>query len=253
MITHKPSTTVVFQTNNYSVFSFLKGNRAINKKKVDRIVKEIKAGNDMLPYYPIQVRVQDNQLIILDGQHRFYISNKLKKPVHYILVTDPKSMTDIAKVNSNVEKWKHADFINCYITAGIEDYKILNNFIKAYNFSLGICLYLLTEGHPGKPSGSQPELYEEFMSGKFRITRLKEARAFAEIMKRFEKFKNWRNRNFIVAIYRIIKAEKVTIEEVVEAFNRYPGMLKEQATFKDYIYNIEQIMNVGRKIRIVIS
>ena len=46
MITHKSSTTVVFQTTDYSQFAFLKGNRSINQKKVERIIKEIKAGND---------------------------------------------------------------------------------------------------------------------------------------------------------------------------------------------------------------
>lgn len=253
MITHKPSTTVVFQTTDYSLFSFLKGNRAINKKKVDRIINEINGGNDMLPYYPIQVRFENNKLIILDGQHRFFICNKLKKQVHYILVTEEKSMLDIAKVNSNVEKWKTADFINCYVTAGINDYKILNEFMQTYGFSLGICLYLLTEGYPGKVTGSQPELYEEFTNGKFKVTKQNEAIAFAEICKQFADFKNWRSRNFVLAIYRIIKSEKVAIEDVIEVFKRYPGMLKEQATFKDYIMNLEQIMNVGRKIRVVIS
>ncbi len=253
MITHKSSTTVVFQTTDYSLFSFLKGNRAINTKKVDKIIAEIKGGNDMLPYYPIQVRVKDGKLVILDGQHRFFICNKLKRSVHYIIVSEEKSMQDIAKINSNVEKWKHVDFINCYTTAGIHDYAILNEFMQKYGFSLGVCLYLLSEGNPGKATGSLPELYEEFTNGKFKVTKLDEANAFGDICKQFSAFKNWRSRAFVLAIYRIIKAEKVPIEDVIEVFKRYPGMLKEQATFKDYIMNLEQIMNVGRKIRVVIS
>ncbi len=102
MITHKTSTVAVFQSNDYSLFGMMKGNRPLNQNKIGRIIKEIESGNDMLPYYPIQVRVENGILIILDGQHRFFICKKLTKPVHYIIVAEQKSMVDIAKINSNV-------------------------------------------------------------------------------------------------------------------------------------------------------
>ncbi len=107
---------IVYQTSNYKLFEKLKSNRKINKTKVNKIIKEIKSGNDMLCYYPLQV--QENatgKLNILDGQHRFEIDQILKRPVYYFLVGEKKSMSEIAKVNSNVEKWKAIDYINCYI------------------------------------------------------------------------------------------------------------------------------------------
>jgi hypothetical protein len=253
MITHKPSTTIVYQTTDYSLFSFLKGNRAINKKKCDKIIEEIKRGNNMLPYVPIQVRVEDGKLKIFDGQHRFFVAQKINEPVYYTIVLEQKSMLDIARINTNMEKWTTANFINCYTTAGINDYVILNEFMEKFGFSLGICLYLLSEGNPGKATGSQPELYQEFAEGKFKVAQLDVANSFGEIVKQFSEFKNWRSRSFVLAIYRIIKAEKVPIEEVIDGFKRYPGMLKEEATWKDYIMDLEKIMNVGRKIRVVIS
>lgn len=56
----------------------------------------------------------------------------------------------------------------------------------------------------------------------------------------------------IIALNRIKEAGKIEIDELVAAFNRNPGMLKEQANFKDYIINLEQIINVGKKIRVII-
>lgn len=70
--------------------------------------------HDMLRYYPGQVKENNQRLEIMDGQHSFWISRKLGRPVYYILVTEEKSMQEIAKINSNVEKWKGEDFSNCY-------------------------------------------------------------------------------------------------------------------------------------------
>jgi hypothetical protein len=247
MITHKASTVPVFQTEDYNLFGMMKGNRPLNQNKIGRIIKEIENGNDMLPYYPIQVRVEEGQLIILDGQHRFFICRKLNKPVHYIVVMEKKSMLDIAKINSNVEKWKPEDFINCYITAGINDYKILKDYIQSYGFSLGICLSLLASGDPGSANGSIPELHEHFVNGTFKVKTLEEATAFGEMCKQFSSFKNWRGRPLLIALHRVKKANKIEFDELVAAYNRNPGMLKEQANFKDYIVNLEQIANVNKR------
>lgn len=125
MLTHHVSTVQVFMTEEYNNFSMINGNRPLNERKIKRIISEIESGNDMLKYSPIQVRVCDDKLMILDGQHRFFISKKLNRPVYYILVLEDKTMQDIAKINSNVEKWTDENFINCYLTTGNKN-KVLN-------------------------------------------------------------------------------------------------------------------------------
>lgn len=247
MITHKTSAIIVFQTKDYGLFSMMKGNRPLNQKKIEKIIAEIKGGNNMLPYYPIQVKVEDDKLIILDGQHRFAICTKLKEPVHYIIVAEKKSMLEIAKINSNVEKWKSADFINCYITSGISDYEVLNNYIQNYGFSLGVCLSLLVNGDPGSQNGSVSELHQQFTDGTFKVKTLEQAQELGELFKRFSVFKNWRSRALIIALYRIKKANTADMDDLVDAFNKNPDMLKEHANLKDYIVNLEQIINVNKR------
>lgn len=247
MITHKTSTVAVFQSRDYSVFGMMKGNRPLNQHKIARIIKEIEGGNDMLPYYPIQVKCDENKLIILDGQHRFFISKQLNKPVHYIIVVEKKSMLDIAKINSNVDKWKAGDFINCYTTAGINDYNVLNNFLQKYGFSLGVSLSLLAKGDPGSQNGSIAELHQAFIDGSFKVKTLAEAEEHGEFCKQFSAFKNWRSRALIIALHRIKQASKVSMDDLIDAFNKNPDMLKEHANLKDYIVNLEQIINVNKR------
>lgn len=252
MIKHNTSSVIVFQTKEYTNFTMINGNRALNENKIKRIIKEIEKGNDMLPYYPIQVRVVGEKMEILDGQHRFFICKKLKKPVHYILVTENKSMSDIAKVNSNVEKWKPQDFINCYIQQGNDDYKKLQSFLDAYKINIGTSTKLLTSGSPGA-EGSNLDIKEVFEHGVFKVTHYDESVALAEICKQFEAFGNWRDRSFIIAIFRIRKAALISLDDLVAAFTKFPHLLTRQHSHKEYIYNLEQIMNHNKQKRIVIS
>lgn len=252
MIKHNTSSVVIFQTKDYSTFTMINGNRALNENKIKRIIKEIEKGNNMLPYYPIQVRVVGEKMEILDGQHRFFICKKLKQPVHYILVTEQKSMSDIAKVNSNVEKWRPQDFINCYVAQGNYHYIELQAFMDTYKISVGISLRMLSTGTPGS-EGTDTSLAEKFQHGKFEVAHLATAIEIAELCRLFAPSPYCTDRSFIIAIYKINKAGLITIADLAATVAKNPDKLVKQANYKAYIYNLEQIVNAGKQKRIVIS
>lgn len=106
------------QTTNYEKFNLLDANRKIKEAKVLKLLKSISNGLNLLPYSPILV---DNDMFILDGQHRFEASKRSNNPVYYIIV--PKMyIEDIAEMNNNSDKWTIMDFITSYAAAGKEDY-----------------------------------------------------------------------------------------------------------------------------------
>lgn len=248
---HTESTQQIYFTNEYARFRMINGNRQLNEKKIKRIIAEIQDGNDMLRYYPIQVKEKADRLDILDGQHRFYICRKLKRPVFYILVQEEKNMHDIAKINSNVEKWKPDDYINCYIHLGNKNYEAVQKFRDTYSISLSVCLILLNTGAPGSEQ-AHTEISESFRSGTFEVNFYDEAVGLAELCKLFDHFPHWRSRAFVIAIYRIHKASLIPIVEVVAAWKKRPEMLSQQANFKAYVNTLEQIVNVGKQKRVVI-
>lgn len=248
---HKPSSYQIYFSIEYARFKMINGNRQLNDSKIKKIIKEINEGNDMLRYYPIQVRENKDRLDILDGQHRFYICKKLKRPVYYILVEEDKSMPDIAKINSNVEKWKSVDFINCYVAHNNKHYEILQAFLDEYHFSTSVALVLLQTGQPGA-EGAYPNITEDFRNGKFEANYKKEAFQLAEDCKLFCNFPNWRSRAFVIAIYRIKKAGLIDLKEVYSEYQKRPDMLTQQGNYKSYINTLEQIVNVRKQKRIVI-
>jgi hypothetical protein len=248
---HTMSTTMVFQSSDYGSFKMLTGNRELNETKIKRIIRDINHGIDVLKYYPITVVEKNGRMEIHDGQHRFYICKKLKKPVHYIIMHEERELSDIAKINSNTEKWKVKDFINCYTQQGNKSYELLQQFMDKYRYSPTVSIKLLSSGSPGTESGLGNDTHE-FQRGKFEAKNYKEAVAFAEKALLFDCFQYYRDRGFLIAIDRIMKAGKVDLLEMAEKVKKNADLMKKQTGFKEYLFTLEMIMNKGKQIRISI-
>lgn len=248
---HTESSMPVYFTSEYARFKMLDGNRQLNEGKINRIIKSITNGNDMLRYYPIQVKENKTRLEILDGQHRYFICRRLKKPVYYIIVQEEKSMADIARVNTNVEKWSNKNFIYCYAQQGNINYQQLQDFYNQYEINVGTSINLLSYGQPGT-EGTNRTTKEQFEDGLFECKFLQTATELADSCKLFAPFPYWRDRGFVIAIYKIKKAGLVEIPDLVASAKKYPELLDKQNSYKDYIYCLEQLFNARKQKRTVI-
>ena len=236
---HIESSIKVYYTLNYSMFKAIRGNRLLNEPKIKRIMNDIKSGTDMLRYYPIVV---DENMNVIDGQHRLYIAKKLKCNVYYI-ISKKATLHEIAKINSNTEKWSNDDFINCYIVNGNKNYEILRDFKDKYRFPLSVCQYLLMYGDAVRDGGND-DIKQIFQQGKFRVEKQQRATEIAENVLLFSRFKNHKSRTFIVAISKIIHTGKCQLSEIVDKYNQQDeSVLKQQANYKGYLTNLEEIYN----------
>ncbi len=249
---HSPSKVKVYLTNEYKIFENVDGNRPLNKNKIQRIIDEIKAGNDILDEVPVLVKEVKNKLQVLDGQHRVDIARQLKRPVHYIIHKEQMTLHNVAKVNSNVEKWNGQNFIDAYVKCGNENYKKLDEFRKKYGFAIGPCLTLLHHGRLIADFGASAEVSRQFETGIFEVKKYKEACQLAEICKSFEAFNAWTSRNFIIAISRIVAANKCELDILLTKFNKNPKALLVQTTWRNYLTNLEEIYNAGNSKRRII-
>lgn len=247
---HIEASLQIFFTTDYARFKMIEGNRQLNEAKIKKIINAIEDGNDMLRYYPIQVIEKKNRLEILDGQHRFYICRKLQVPVFYIMVKEDKKMTEIARVNSAVEKWKNSDFINCYVQQGNKQYETLQNFMDTYGFNVGVSVKLLSKAAPDSSGESGKESFEH---GLFEVKHLEAAEELAKLCHSFTGFQFIKDRGFIAAIHRVKAAKLVSIDELIAAHKKYPELLMKHSTAKEYIYNLEQLYNHRKQKRTVIA
>lgn len=248
---HIESTTKVYVTRDYGIFSILQGNRSLNKSKIKRIVEEIGAGTNLLKLCPIIVSEEGNKLKVIDGQHRLEVAKQIKSNVWYV-ICDPLTLYQIAKVNSNTEKWTGKDFINCYAQTGNPSYVKLKEFATVYGFPLSVNLALLQNGTMKNDTGGSKSAQKAFETGAFKVRKEDEAIAIAQQVERFKDFHGYRSRNFVVAICKILDAQKISIDEVVNAFEKNKDQLFIQGNWKNYLVNLETIVNIGKGKRRVI-
>ncbi len=244
---HIESPVKIYVTKDYGLFASMAGNRTLNRSKINRIKKDIKGGLNVLKYCPVIVAEKGRKLEIIDGQHRFAVAHELGSYVWYI-VAQEMTILDIAKVNSNTEKWKPADYIHCYASQGNEDYKRLQAFKEEFGFNLSSSIQLLTRGIDISDGGVSVNK-EAFQAGTFKITKEAEARDLAELVKQFAEFAGHNSSSFITAICKIIKAQMVPVLDVIEAYKANKEMLELQHGYKDYLTNLEVIVNKGKQKR----
>lgn len=246
---HTPSTVKVFTTTDYKRFNRIKGNRALNTQKIKKIVRDIRHGEDLLPDFPILVSDTGTKLDIIDGQHRLEAAIQTKRSIHYIVRKEAMELHKMARFNSLQEKWKPADFINCYIEKGLPDYQKLQDFIDQFGTPISVALKLLSFGVTGGDSGAKGELQERFKRGEFQCKHWKQAVEIMRECQRFEAFDGWNTRPFIVTISTILAADKCDFDELVDKFNAEPRQLQRHSNPKGYLVNLEQIYNKGYKNR----
>ncbi len=241
----------IYVTRDYSLFSHLQGNRVLNKSKIKHILDDVNAGTNLLKYCPIIVAEENNKLKIIDGQHRLEVAKQLKSNVWYV-ICDQLTLYQIAKMNSNTEKWKGSDFINCYAQTGNSNYIKLKEFASVYGFPLSVNLALLSSGIKVSDTGGSKSTMKAFETGMFMVRKEDEAISVAQQVSLFSDFHAYKNRNFVVAICKIIQAGKIPLDEVIKAFEKNKEELVAQANWKNYLVNLETIVNIGKSKRRVI-
>jgi hypothetical protein len=235
------------QSKKYEQFENIIGNRVLSVSKIDKICNDVNAGFNMLPYCPIVV--SENELgffHIIDGQHRFEVSKKTNNPVYYV-VCNTLSLKQIAQLNSRGDKWKANDFLNCYINLGIEDYKILKEFMKAHDTNIKLSIDLLMYNKHTEKST------DDFQSGDFRVKFMEEVTMLVELTESiFKRYAFSRDRYLIGAVQIIAKKGKCDFEKLKQKISSAPNLMDKHGDVKNYIYNIERVYNHKNSIREVI-
>ena len=244
-LVHITSMVTVYVTKDYKIFRHTVGNRMLNKNKIKKIVSDIKSGLNRLADYPIVVDPATMQ--VKDGQHRLESAIQTNEQIYYILAK-PMELHEIARVNSNTERWKGEDFINCYAEQGNDNYIALADFSKKYGFPMTMNLTMLS-GLIYASSGKA--LKQKFELGQFMTSpeNIKYAKSIADIVIQFSKFPGYKTRNFIEAIGLIRNKALCDINKLVEKFNKKPDALSNNMSRKEFLNALELIYNLNAQTR----
>ncbi len=248
-IQHQISTVPVYMTDQYKNFALVKGNRVLDLNKIKKILADIEAGTNLLKYCPILVVVKNDKLEIIDGQHRFQVAKKIKHPVHYIIAED-LSLYEIAKMNSNQEKWKISDFINCYKELGNEHYIKLEEILTKYpRLTATNAIAVLTTGKIVQQSYAST--MDKFHRGQFVIEYEQAALSLLDKVNQFN-YSGKFSRHFLMAIDKALTAGKYDFDKLVAQVNENISLLTTEDHWRKYLTSMEEIVSKGKQKRVTI-
>jgi hypothetical protein len=241
---HVESSVKVYYARDYARFRMINGNRPLISATIKKIKQDIANGLDVLKYCPILVTQEPDHLRIIDGQHRFRVAREVKSPVWYIIAED-LTLLEIAKINNNTSRWNNEDFMNCFTQQGNLHYEKLRAFQDLYNLPLSNAVKLLEYGKLNVAGFAS----KDFQKGTFQVKFENEARAFVEQCKRFAWFKGWKSRSFMLALQKVMEAQVVMFPEFCERVEQHKDKLLAQASYKEYLSNLEDIYNIRLRER----
>lgn len=234
--------------SNYKQFRILKGNRPLVPGKVKKLIDTVKSGLNLFQYCPILV---NEDMYVIDGQHRLEACKQLKFTVYYVIVPNI-SLVQIAQMNAVSTRWKASDFFNCFIQTGNKDYEVLKDFQTRYNLSINAACSLLMNG--SAPTGGDAS--GTFKEGKFQVRHKEKAekimKAVYDYSQCVEDDKILGNRNFIRAIQILLATEPYKHKEVVDKLLSKKSKIQVKSDYKQFIFHIEELFNRGNSIRRII-
>ena len=232
----------VHTTKDYSLFKTLNGNRDVNQLHLTRLKESMKKN-----HLTTIIMVNEN-FEIIDGQHRFLISQELKLPINYI-ISKNYGLNEVQILNAHMKNWTIVDYVNGYCDLGFKDYEIYRKFINEYGFTNHVALVLLSgESIRGT---SEVSITTKFKEGKFKINDLNNSKKMADKIMMIEPYyKGFLRRSFIYALKGMFKNENFEFTEFLAKLKQQPTTLQDCTNVLQYKSLIEEIYNYRRREKI---
>ena len=175
--------TKVLYEKNYTKFTLLDDNRDINDVHVEALAKSMKKSGQLMP-----IIVNEN-LEVLDGQHRLEACELLGLPVAYVVNIGGNSR-QVALINNTQKSWLTNDYLKHYSHESWRnhaEYKKIITFEKENKLSHTVCMCLLSDN---LNNGRRWDMgvMKSFKEGNFKIKNLERAQMYASQLLKFKSF-----------------------------------------------------------------
>ena len=225
----------ILKTLNYSQFKFIKGNRAINDRHVNGLVKSMEK-NGLL----MNPSCVNEKLEIVEGQHRLMACEILNLPYYYYVVPGA-TINDVTILNQNRKNWGFTEWMNRYAEYNNMEYKIYKSLYERWGFDHWSTIFLLcrTKGYR-----SRAGLKDKFYDGTLKIETLEQGKKWAKrIMDVEPYYKNYKRRAFIQAMIRVFHDKSYNHKTFLSRLSMVRDRLYDCSTVGLYLQRIDDIMN----------
>ena len=157
--TQAPVAPKIETSKIYGLFKLMGGNRGINYNHVKELKRSMEAHPELLPTNPIEV---NENMYIIDGQHRWAACKELGLPVYYI-VNEGGTLDATRIENVTQRRWSLMDFAHSYAEGGNKDYKMFLRMVHDFPKIQASVIQMVCNG------GNRHNAATDFRRGEFVI------------------------------------------------------------------------------------
>lgn len=232
----------ILKTNDYEMFKKLLGNRAVDTKRVAKIVKSIKTVG-----YITNPIIVNEKMEVIDGQGRLEALKKLNLPIDYIVV-EGSGMKHCISMNVNMENWKLIDYAESFATQGNRNYINLIELVRRFpEFNISIILSIVRECIEGGSTSANVKEGNLTFSDEDK----KEMIEIMDYVRKFIPYLKNRASGRVTVIYIVIgllyKSKICDEERLLEQCEKYADKLKNTANSRDALEKLEEIYNFRKR------
>lgn len=219
----------LYETKDYSKFSYILGNRPIDERHVRMLAKKMREEGNLMDKFPVKI---DKNGGIIDGQHRIAAAKLNNYPVFYSVIDDASDNT-IISINTGSRNWRWQDYARYHASKGNDNYKKFVVLIEefGYKFHVLLAFSVLRDGRNSN----------DFNEGKLEILDYDLTFKLLSQYRKLRETANNSSREFALACLRMLRNPKYDHEHMVNQIMAYGNRLQDCYIIGDYIVALEEI------------
>jgi hypothetical protein len=219
-------------TKDYNQFKFLKTNRPVDTRHVNRLLNEIRSKN-LLHLNPIIV---NGNMEVIDGQHRLEAAKRLGVTIFYAQ-DDNVTQNDIASLNSNKKNWALMDYLRFYAEqGGYKDYENFLEFVSRHG-AMPVATLLSLCSKDGKVS-------RNYKDGVIDISEMRKAELVLDYLSDYDQHTPFsRTSRFIDALAFIVRTGLYDHGHMMNKLQQAGNSLQTETQVKGWILSLQRAYN----------
>lgn len=243
----------VYTTKDYSIFKKSEGNRPVNPKHVNRLVRSYEKFGWLNSPLIVNEKMQ-----VVDGQHRLAAAKEMENPISVtFIIVKGYNLQEVQALNLMQSNWSTKDYLHSYADQGLEHYVKLRDFWNENkDFGLSLCAAICANTHiQGVTSTAQNTMHNKikpvFNEGTYETKNIHDAQKLVTLVRSIQPYFNYyTHRAFVLAIIHLINDGKFKFLDFIKKLQVQPTRLRKCVSKSDYIVLIEEIYNYKRRNKI---
>lgn len=216
--------TPIYETYDYEMFETVNGNRIVNSLNYTKLFKSIEEKQLLIP-----ICVNEN-LQIIDGQHRFNVCKELNKPIQFY-ITEGYTIEDVKRANLVGKNWSRIDFLNLFISQNNNSYIDFAEILDTYKINMNDLLKVFASVQ----DITLKDLSKDFDNGYFLSDGKELVRNFFNSLEDFKLFRNYRSAQFVGAFIKLYFHKDYSHEKMRERLIKRGSYVKKKGSIDEYL------------------